>query len=130
MPDYATTITLPDYKLGDYWPPSEAGDAKIMVGPLTFGPLPSGPFVPLSNAITRVVWTFRNGSRSYYIDSNGLRDAPCYITGFDTFEIRTIQKFLPDCPKGEWSFDCAIYTAANISPLTIYKGVITPFSDV
>jgi hypothetical protein len=113
--DYAETISLADYKVGDRW-----------IGITTIGPVTVNSETP-GNTLTRVVMTFRLGTTTYTLDSSDseitISDASAW-----TASIAARDTFLPRA--GDWEWDMEFYQTGYTSPWTLYKGTITVHDDV
>ena len=109
MADYAEIISLSDVKVGDRW----IGISEI---------LPTINDLTPSNALTRVVMTFRLGNLSYTLDSD--EDGEITIDKAATWlcSIPARDDFLPRAGKWQWGME--FYQTGYDSPWTLYRGVL------
>ena len=115
--DYTVQINLPDHKLGDQW----VGIAAI--GPMTVTGFTKG-------TLTRIKMNFTNGVIVYRCDSTAGADALIVITTPSTWiaHIDPVLNFLP--VAGAWNWDMQFTHSNAVSPVTLYKGVLTVIQDV
>ena len=116
MADYANTVSLNDYKLGDRW-----------VGIATIGPITINESQP-SNSLTRIRLQFTNGSDTFTLDSVGSNGI--VISNATTWEATIAARDVFLASSGEWNWDMEFYQSGQTSPLTLYKGTITVYQDV
>ncbi len=115
MAIYTVNIDLPATVLGDEW-------TGLSIGPVVVTGITQGN-------LTRITMGFVGpiSPVPYTADSNGLGDALITITNAGTWEaiIAPVASFLP--AAGEWKWDMKFYNTGNVTPITLYSGVITVY---
>ncbi len=113
MSSYTVTIDLPGVKLGDEW-------SGLTIGPLTVDGIGQGNLTRIS------MWLVGKESPTPFIlDTDGSGDALIVIdTAAAPWEahINPVDPFLPRVD--DWSWTLKFYHSGNVSPLTLYEGVL------
>ena len=115
MADYSVEIFLEDHKRGDKW-----------VGIPSIGPVIINGSQP-DSTLARIRMMFKLSGKTFTLDSE---NSDIDISNGTTWEasIPEVQKFLEDA--GKWAWDMEFYDADDISPVTLYKGVITVHNGI
>lgn len=112
---YTVIINLPDTVLGDQW---------VGIFPIT---------VTVNNivqgALQRISMWFtgpNSPEAEYKLDTDGTGNAPIIISSAAapwSAYISPVKPFLPRV--GDWKWDMKFYHTGNVSPITLYSGVLT-----
>ncbi len=110
---YTVTINLPDHVLGDEW----VGINPI--GPVIVNGITQGNLSRIS------MWLIGpNSPTPFKLDSNGTGDALIVIDNAGTWvaHISPVANFLKR--TGDWKWDMKFYHSGNVTPITLYQGVL------
>lgn len=116
MADYTQTVSLADYKLGDYW-----------IGVSAIGPVTINGETP-ANDLTRVRMTFRLGQITYTLDSADSQGITIDDAGGWSASIAAREEFLPRA--GIWSWNLEFWQDGVSAPWTLYAGTLRVWDDV
>jgi len=117
MADYTETISLKDTKVGDRW-----------IGISAIGPVTVNGSTP-SNALTRVVMTFRLGAERFTLDSSGTSPG-ITISNAATWAVTIPARDSFLTRSGKWEWDMEFYQQGVTAPWTLYEGTLTVHDDV